>query len=293
MTASDPGHPGPDGLADVPHELDLSRGPIRYHDVGEGDPVLFVHSAFADGSLWRDVAWSLPAGVRSLVPTLPLGGHDAPMRPGADLTPTGLAAHLAEFLDALGIDRVTLVGNDSGGAVSQVFLAEYPQRVERLVLTNCDAFDNFPPLGARPFIWGARVPGLVSVFARTLRSATVRRLAFRLLAKHPIRPEVLAGYTAGLRDPRVRRDLRTFLLGVSPRYTNTAAEAFSTFDGPVLVAWAPDDPIFPLADAERLVDSFADARLELVDDSYALVPEDNPERLVELLAPFLGVPVDV
>lgn len=273
------------------YEVDLSQGTIQYADVGVGDPVLFVHGAFVNGALWRKVTGPLSEEYRCLVPTLPLGGHRVPMHPDADLTPSGLADLLAEFLDTLGLERATLVGNDSGGALSQVFLAEYPDRVERLVLTNCDAFENFPPLPARPFTWGARIPGATGSFAWTLGSPTVRRLAFTLLAKHPIPPEILTEYVEPLREhPHVRRDLRKFLLGVSPRYTTDAAASFPTFDRPVLLVWAPDDPIFPIEDAEHLTERFPNARLERVEDSYALVPEDQPERLVERLTEFLAVP---
>lgn len=273
-------------------ELRLSQGRIEYADVGSGQPILFVHGAFVNGDLWRHVVPPLADEVRCLVPTLPLGGHRVAMDSDADLTPTGLAALLAEFLDTLGIERVTLVGNDTGGAICQVFLSAYPDRVERLVLTNCDAFDNFPPLAARPFTLGARVPGLTGLFARTLRSPTVRRLAFRLLAKHPIPPAILSSYTDSVsRDPEVRRDLRKVLLGVSPRYTLEAVESFPAFDRPVLIVWGLDDPVFPLDDAQALVDRFPDARLEEVEDAYAFVSEDQPERLTELLAGFVGVPL--
>ena len=269
--------------------VELPRGTVEYHDVGSGDPVLFVHGAFVNGDLWRDVAGPLSATHRCLVPTLPLGGHRVPVDADADLTPTGLVDLLAAFLDALEVERVTLVGNDTGGALCQVFLATYPERVERLVLTNCDAFERFPPLAARPFTLGAQVPGLVGLFGRSLGAGTVRRLAFRLLAKHPIEDDVLAGYVDALgRDPGVRRDLRKALLGVAPRYTLDAAETFESFDRPVLLVWAPEDPIFPLADAERLAAAFPDARLERVADAYALVPEDRPGRLVELLTGFLA-----
>jgi pimeloyl-ACP methyl ester carboxylesterase len=274
------------------HTLQLSQGPIRYTDVGAGDPILFVHGAFVNGALWRNVAGPLSENHRCLVPTLPLGGHDVPMHPDADLTPSGLAALLADFLDALEVERVTLVGCDTGGALCQVFLAAYPDRVERLVLTNCDAFENFPPVQARPFVWGARIPGMTGLFARMLRSANARRLAFKLLTKHPVRPEVLDGYVRSVStDTGVQRDLRKALLGVSPHYTLDAAAAFPAFDRPVLLAWAPEDPVFPFEDAERLAERFPNARLEHVEDSYALVPEDQPARLVELVSGFLRVPL--
>ena len=280
------------GLGGELRTVDLPQGTIEYHDAGVGDPVLFVHGAFVNGDLWRNVAGPLAESHRCLVPTLPLGGHRLPMEEDADLTPSGLADLLAAFLDALDVDRVTLVGNDTGGALCQVFLARHPERVERLVLVNCDAYDNFPPLAAKPFTLGARVPGVTGLFARSLRSATVRRLAFRLLTKHPVDDAVLAGYVDALtRDAAVRRDLRKALLGVEPRYTREAAASFRDFDRPVLVVWGTEDPVFPLTDAERLVAEFPAARLETVADAYALVPEDRPECLVELLGEFLGARV--
>jgi pimeloyl-ACP methyl ester carboxylesterase len=139
MNRSFPGRDG-DGFGGERAEVELSSGTLRYRDVGDRAPVLFVHGAFVNADLWRDVAGPLSADFRCLCPTLPLGGHGVAMHPEADLTPSGVADLLAEFLDALGVERVTLVGSDTGGAVCQVFLAAYPERVDRLVLTNCDAF---------------------------------------------------------------------------------------------------------------------------------------------------------
>ena len=273
-------------------EIKLSQGTIQYSDTGQGEPIVFVHGALVNGHLWRNVAGPLSRECRCLIPTLPLGGHNIAMDPDADLTPAGIAALLNEFIDALGLERVTLVGNDSGGAICQVFVAEYPENVERLILTNCDAFENFPPLPARPFVWGARVPGFTTLLAKTLRSKTARRLAFKLFAKDPIDPNILAGYLDPLHmDPGVRRDLRKALLGASPKYTNAAAETFASFDRPVLVVWGVNDLIFPLEDAKGLVERFPDARLERIEGSYLLVPEDEPERLVECIARFLDITV--
>jgi pimeloyl-ACP methyl ester carboxylesterase len=275
-------------------DVELSQGRIQYTDIGSGESILFVHGAFVNRALWRNIVDPLSQKFRCLVPTLPLGGHDMPMHEEADLTPSGLVDLLAEFVDELGLDRVILVGCDTGGALCQVFLSRYPDRVERLVLTNCDAFDNFPPALALPFVWGARIPGLTGIFARSLASRRIRRLAFGLLVKQSVRPTVLAGYVDSLVDDAgVRRDLRKALRDISPEYTQQAAASFSSFDRPVLIAWALDDPIFPLEDARQLVDRFPDARLESIEDSYALVPEDQPERLVELITNFLGVRLSV
>jgi len=276
-----------------PHDslsaVELSQGTVQYRDIGAGDPIVFLHGVLVDGALWRNVAEPLSHDHRCLIPTLPLGGHDVGMDPDADLTPSGVVALLEEFVDALGLNRVTLVGNDFGGAFCQGFVAEHPDRVARLVLTNCDAFDNFPPLLAAPFVKGAYVPGFTTLLARTLGSTTARRLTVELFAEGPIDSDVVAGYLDSLRtNPAVRRDLRKALLGASPQYTNAAAETFPSFERPVLVAWGVEDPFFPVADAERLAERFPNARLERLDGASLLVPEDRPERLAERIAAFLG-----
>jgi pimeloyl-ACP methyl ester carboxylesterase len=118
---------------------------VRYRDQGHGDPVLFVHGLLVDGRLWDGVARRVAAdGHRAIVPDWPMGSHVAPMEEDADLTPRGQARLVADLIDALGLGRATIVGNDTGGAVSQMVATRHPEVVERLVLTNCDCFDVFP-----------------------------------------------------------------------------------------------------------------------------------------------------
>ena len=123
----------------------LPQGTIRYRERGNGEPIVFVHGLLVNGDLWRKVVPTLAKDFRCITPDWPLGSHEVPMNPDADLTPTGLAKLVADFLAALELENVTLVGNDTGGALSQIVVTEHPERIARLVLTPCDAFEVFPP----------------------------------------------------------------------------------------------------------------------------------------------------
>lgn len=269
--------------------VQLDVGPIRYCDIGAGEPIVFVHGLLVNGLLWRKVVPPLADRFRCIVPDWPLGSHAAPMSASADLTPPGLAKIVADFLAAMKLDRVTLVANDTGGAVSQVVATRHPERIGRLVLTSCDMFDNFLPPLFQPLQWLAHVPGSILVLAQAMRLGFLQRspLAFGWLAKHGIEPAIAAAYLKGVQSSAgVRRDTAKVLKGISTRYTLEAAEALRHFDKPALLAWAREDRLFPVAYAERMVEILPHGRLELIDDSYTFVPEDQPERLAELIAAF-------
>lgn len=270
--------------------VQLDVGPIHYRDVGSGEPIVFVHGLLVNGLLWRKVVPPLASSFRCIVPDLPLGSHATPMSPGADLTPPGLAKIVADFLAALNLDRVTLVANDTGGAVSQIVATRHPQRIGRLVLTPCDMFDNFLPPLFQPLQWLAHVPGSILVLAQAMRLGALQRspLAFGWLAKHGIEPAIAAEYLKGVQTSAgVRRDTAKVLKGISTRYTLEAAEALRHFDKPALLAWAREDRLFPIDFAKRMVEILPQGRLELIDDSYTFVPEDQPERLVQVIEQFV------
>jgi pimeloyl-ACP methyl ester carboxylesterase len=214
------------------------------------------------------------------------------MREGADLTPRGVARLIAEFLEALDLSDVTLVGNDTGGALSQLLVTERPERVGRLVLTPCDAFDNFPPRMFRPLLVLAKVPGAPVAVAQLGRFHAIRRLPnfFGWLMKHGVPKDVSAQWLEpARRNPAIRRDLAAFLKAIDPKDTQAAAERLHTFDRPVLLAWAPEDRFFPFEHARRLAELFPDARVEEIPDSYSFVSEDQPERVAQLIAEFAAV----
>ena len=273
-------------------EVHLSAGTVRYWEVGSGPPIVFVHPVLTNSGLWRQVLPPLAAaGFRCLAPDWPLGGHSPAMRPDADLSPRGLARLVAEFLAALELREVTLVGSDTGGGISQLVVAHHPERIGALVLLNCDAFGHFPPPLALPFKWGAFVPGGTALMAHAFRLPPVARLVYGLLVHRVPGPAVLASFFApSSRERGVRRDLTRVLRGLDKRATLEAAEHFPSFRRPVLIVWGEDDRVFPRGDARRLAAAFPDARLVTVPDSRAFVSEDQPARLVELIASVAARP---
>jgi pimeloyl-ACP methyl ester carboxylesterase len=268
------------------NEVTLPHGVIRYRDTGAGEPLVFMHGLLVDGRLWRKVTPLLEDRFRCIVPDLPLGSHVTPMNPDADLSPPGLARLVDGFLDALGLDRVTLVANDPGGAIAQVTAANHPERIGRLVLTNCDAFENFLPPAFRPLQYAARVPGLLTSLLQSMRLAPIRRspLAYGWLIKRDLKGAPLAEWTEPFLSNRgIRRDTIKVLRGIDSRHTFEAAKKLSRQDRPTLLAWAVEDRFFKLSFAERLAAAITGARLERIEDSYTFVPEDQPERLAELI----------
>jgi pimeloyl-ACP methyl ester carboxylesterase len=271
------------------NEVKLPQGTIRYREAGDGPPIVFVHGLLVDGRLWRKVTPLLDGDFRCLVPDLPLGSHIAAMNPDADLSPPGLARLVAGFMQALDLQDVTLVANDTGGAISQITAANHPERIGRLVLTNCDAFENFLPPAFRPLQWAARVPGMLNGVLQGMRFEPLRRLpiAYGWLIKRdfggaPTREWV----DPFLSDRAVRRDTVKVLRGIDPRYTLEAAEKLRSFERPALLAWAVEDRFFKISYAERLADTIRGATLERIDDSYTFVSEDQPERLAGLISAF-------
>ncbi|MER6815455.1 alpha/beta hydrolase [Spirillospora sp. NPDC000708] len=270
--------------------VNLSAGPIAYRDLGDGPPVVFVHGLLVNGEIWRHETGPLvDAGHRCLVPTWPLGAHSQPMRPDADLTPDGLAGLIEEFLEALDLKDVTLVGNDTGGALVQILMTRRPERVARVVLASCDVLDRFPP---PPFGFLApmsRLPGSLWVTAQLFRIRPLLRLPIALgwVAKRPIPREVADSYLAPIQTSRaVRRDLGKLLRGFDERHTLDAFEANGDYDRPVLLLWAKEERLFPLPLAERLAGRLPDARLELVEDSYTFISEDRPGLLAGKVREF-------
>lgn len=272
-------------------DIELSAGTMRYHDSGDGPPILFVHGLLVNASLWRKVVAALDDRFRCLAPDLPLGAHPYPMHADADMSPRGVARLIAEFLDALDVDGVTVVANDTGGAVTQLLLAEGCPRIARVVLTPCDSFDNFLPRSLRILQHVPRVPGLLAATAQLLRLGVVRRMSFAALAKRPIPPEIVAGWVRpGITDRGVRRDVGTFLRAIDYHDTLAAAEVLRSFAKPVLLLWPRKAPFFPFTHAQRWLELLPDAQLIEVPDAYTFVCEDQPEITAAAIASFVVAP---
>jgi pimeloyl-ACP methyl ester carboxylesterase len=272
--------------------VDLDAGTIHYRDSGSGPVIVFAHGLLVNGTLWRRVTPLLKDRFRCVVPDLPLGSHREAMKPDADLTPPGVARILADFMAALDLQDVTLVGNDTGGAISQLVAANHPERLGRLVLTPCDAYENFLPPFFRPMQYAAKVPGLLTALVQPVRIRAMQRgpLAFgMLISPDAVDPDVLDAWVRPyLNDREVRRDTIKFLRSISNRYTLEAAEKLRQFDRPTLIAWAPEDRFFKLRYAERLAAEIPNARLVRIEDSRTFVSEDQPERLAEEIGSFVS-----
>ena len=271
-------------------EVELSAGRIRYRERGEGRPIVFVHGVVVNGDLWRGVVPALADGFRCITPDWPKGAHSIAMRPDADLSPPGLAALVAEFLERLDLDDVTLVGNDTGGAVCQLVAVSHPERLGRLVLTSCDAFERFPPPLFNFLRLAGRVPGALLSASVLARFELFRRSPIGFgwaLTKLPDQA-VLESWTAPGRRADIRRDAGRLFRSISPEQTQWAAERLPGFRKPVLIAWGEDDRLFPVSLGRRLAERFADCRFEIVENARTFVPEDNPARVAELIEHFMA-----
>ena len=268
----------------------VPAGTLEYRERGRGPTLVFVHGAAVNGDLWRKVVPELAKDHRCIALDVPLGGHSIALDGEPDLSLFGIAKIAADFLDALDLSDVTIVGNDTGGAVSQALVVSRPERVGRLVLTSCDAFENFPPKAVAYLPWLARVPASFRLVGHALKLQPLQRLpvTFGWAAREPIDPEIVYGsYLAGLRNSAgVRRDFARMLRAADSRDTVRAAELLTTFDKPALVAWAAEDKFFPRDHGRRLAELLPQARFELVERSRTFIPEDNPGALVALIAGF-------
>jgi len=269
-------------------EIELPAGRIRYREAGEGKPVVFVHGFLVDGRLWDGVVDRLSDRCRCIAPDWPIAAHQVAMNPDADLSPPGIAALIASFLDALELEDVTIVGNDSGGAMSQVLATRHPERIGRLVLTNCDTHDNFPPgiFKAMPPL--AKLPGGMTVLSAPFRIGALARTAFKPFARTPIPPDLVASWMRpSLSDPGVKHDATKVTAGMNKRYTLEAAERLSQSELPLLLTWAPGDKFFPISYAERLEKETPNARLVRIPDASTFVALDQPARLADEIATFV------
>jgi pimeloyl-ACP methyl ester carboxylesterase len=270
--------------------VDVPAGSIEYRERGSGSAIVFVHGVGVNGDLWRKVVPRLAGDYRCIAPDLPWGAHSIPLREGADLSLPGMAEITANFLRALDVEDVTIVANDTGGAVSQVLVGSYPERIARLVLTSCDAFDKFPPAPQKYLLHVARSRALMWLVTSTLHFRLVQRLptAYGFVTSEPMPPEIMRSFTLPMRqNPGVRRDIRRMLRAVDNRYTFDAAARLSGFDRPALVLWAEYDKIFPRDHGKRLAKLLPQGQFEIIANCRTFIPEEQPESLANRLRLWL------
>jgi pimeloyl-ACP methyl ester carboxylesterase len=266
---------------------------IGYTDEGMGPPIVFVHGVYVTGAVWSDVASLLAHEHRCIVPTWPLGAHEVPTSSQANLGVLAAGRRIGKFLDALDLSNVTLVANDTGGGIVQAALANpdnYLRRVGRLVFTNCDSFEYFPPAGFAPLVKLCRLNAPLGAGALRLlasqpgidyfTSAVTRRGIERTR-----RAAIFGGFVA---SSAVRRDAVRLTADLHPRYTMAAIGAMNEYQRPVLVAWGDADKVFPVAHARRLADAFPQARLRLIGGAGAYVMLDEPIETANAIAQFIA-----
>lgn len=272
-----------------PRELEVPAGTIRYRERGSGPVLVFMHGAIVNGDIWRKVVPGLADSYRCITPDWPLGSHQVPMNPGADLTPPGVAQIVIDFLDALGEDDVTLVSNDTSTALAQLVLVRRPPRVTRAVLTHGDAFKHFFPPSFKFLTVMANIPGAFRVTGMLNRTTGQKRLGYIPVSKTLREPAIIDSYADPMRThAEIRRDGVKFLGSVRSRYTQEAAPRLSEFEGDVLVVWGRSDRVFPLRIGERLAAAFPRAELVTIDDTRTFIPEDQPQALIEAMRAFLA-----
>ncbi|WP_310778234.1 alpha/beta fold hydrolase [Mycobacterium sp. Z3061] len=267
--------------------IDISAGTIHYEATGPetGRPVVFVHGYMMGGQLWRRVSERLAErGLRCIAPTFPLGAHPEPLRPGADRSITGVAGIVADFHGALDLTDVVLVGNDTGGVVTQLVAVHRPERLGALVLTSCDAFEHFPPPILKPVILAAKSKKVFRAAMQAMRAPVARKRAYEGLAHSDIDALTQIWVQPALSDPAVAEDLRQFSLSLRTEVTTGVAARLPEIDLPTLIAWSGDDVFFELEDGRRLAATIPNARFEVIEGARTFSMVDQPGHLADLLS---------
>lgn len=271
----------------MPH-LALPQAAIDYRAVGPEDsphpPVVFVHGILVDNRLWSAPAELLAElGYRCYLPNLPLGSHKIPVTDPAVLSPSGVAELVHDFLSELNLEDVTLVGNDTGGGICQLLVDAHPERVGRLVLTNCDAFEQFPPFPFTLVFALLRGPVSIKALAEALRLRALRHspLGYGLLVAHPDPRLTDSWVTPARRHAGIRRDLAALLRAVAATDLTAVGPRLGRFTKPVTLVWGQRDRCFTPQLGRRLAAAFPASTLVEVPDATTFVSLDNPGAVVE------------
>ena len=265
---------------------------IEYDDMGSGPPLVFVHGVYVTGALWGDVAARLSREHRCIVPTWPFGAQRKAVGAGVDIGVEAAGRRILKLLEVLDLSDVTLVANDTGGGIVLAALGNNLDdfdRVARLVFTNCDSFEHFPPSCFAPLARLCR-------FNTTLGAGVLRLLATKpgldmfasKVTRHGIdtarRTEIFGGFAS---SADVRREAVALTADLDPRYTLAATPAINAWEKPVLLAWGNADELFPISHAERLADAFPHAVLHAIDDGSTYVMLDQPDETASAIAEFI------
>ena len=278
-------------------KLETRLGPLAWQSSGTGPAIVFYAGALANHDLWRDVITPLKDRYRCVTVDLPLGAHPWPLHQGADRSATSLARLIPDSLELLDLHDATVVVNDTAGGLLLLSLASgHPglDRIGRLVLTNCESYEHFPPESLRMAAQMCRLlpwlatAGIMLQARRGLRSPEARRKGTATVAATELDDARAASFAGpGQRDRRVSGDLVAAMAGCRPQLLLDAAREIPRFTRPVLLVWGTECRFFPVAHAERLAADFPRATLITVPGAKTWVPVDNPEAVIGAIADFV------
>jgi pimeloyl-ACP methyl ester carboxylesterase len=266
------------------HSVVTRSGEISYLEAGSGPVALFVHGIATNAYLWRNVIEPLAAHRRCIAVDLPLHGQ-SPVTEGQDLSISGLASVIEDFCDALGLSGIDLVGNDTGGAVAQVFAARNPQRLATFTLTNCDTSDNLPPDSFKPVVEQAIAGSLAPIAVELIKDlSAAREIAFGASYEYPeeLDLEVVRAYLEPCFGTIERaRQFERMLAALDPGDLKEIEPQLRTLAVPTLVVWGTGDESFDVSWAYWLRDTIPGVtRVVTVDGARLFFPEERPDDLV-------------
>ena len=267
------------------------NGGIQYIDEGKGIPVLFIHGTLSNSNTWRKITPELSKKYRCIAVDLPIGGHAIPVSNHMDLSPIGIAVIIKDFLQYLNIEKVIIVSNDTGGAYSQVFASLYPEYIDKLIFSNCEVLDVFPPSKFKYLIQAVKIPGFTFLLSKAfkIKSLLTSNLMMGLLSHKLTTDELSELYLKSFTENKlIRDDFAKNVKTWSPKYTLEAADKLKTFKFPVLILWGEDDiNLFPLKLGQQLKTVFQNAELIIIPNSKTYIQEDQPEIMIKEIIQFI------
>ena len=264
---------------------------IHYTDDGQGAPILFLHGSLTNSMTWRKMIPFLSSDYRCIAVNLPIGGHTIPLSSLKDYSPVGLARLIDKLLVFLGIEKIVIVANDTGGVYAQVYTALFPDKVSELVLSNCEGLDVFPPSKFVYLKYAVWIPGFTYCMGKLFAVKSLPdKDSFMGLLSHTLTSEEWIQYYLRhfSENSRIRADFVSAVKTWSPRYTLWAAARLKQFAKPVLIIWGADDQVlFPVKLARRICGIFSNCRLIMIRNARTFVQEDQPEVFSNELKKFL------
>jgi pimeloyl-ACP methyl ester carboxylesterase len=276
---------------------EVASGRIAFFEKGNGPAALFVHGVPLNGYHWRHVIDRIEHRRRCIAIDLMGLGHTEISR-SQDVSFTAQARMIAEVQDYLSIERIDLIGNDSGGAIAQIFAAHYPNRLRSLVLTNCDVHDGWPPPQVLPLMERSRNGTLAPVFQNTLDRPDLARERYASGESAPLfrsyadpsvlSDEIIRLYLQPLLSSQERIEaFQRYWLAFDNAQTVAIHSALKGLQVPTLIVWGLEDIFFDKKWAYWLKDTIPGARRVIeVEDARLFFPEDRPDALTEPMLQF-------